>query len=150
MVLRIWQDAARPSPRGAALPIMITHVRAGWPLTRLLVRGFEHDGRLISTQADSADEDAGIEPLSCSDDLFERLQRWAQRGRVQSSTELIAQEPQVLRALPAPRANEYLVGGLVGTHGALGLLIAAAADEIRKSTRLNSSHPRLSRMPSSA
>ena len=127
-VLTLWQDAARPSSRGAALPLMVAHVRAGWPLTRLLVRSFEHDGRLISTQADSADADASLEPLSCSDDLFERLQRWAQRGRVQSSTELVAQEPQVLRALPAPRADEYLVGGLVGTHGALGLLIAASAD----------------------
>ena len=128
IVLALWREAARHPSLGAAMTAMAAPVRALWPGLRLLVRGFDRALSGVVTQADSAAGEPAPEPLTCSDDMLERLQRWADHRRVQSRTELSAAEPLVVRAVPNTEPRECLVGGLADERGGLGLLIGINED----------------------
>ena len=127
-LLALWREAARHPSLGLAMAAMAAPVRRLWPALRLLVRGLDRGLPGVVTQADSASIEPASEPLLCTDDILERLQRWADRRRVQTRAELGAAEPLVVRALPAGAPGECLVGGLADEHGGLGLLVGINKD----------------------
>jgi transcriptional regulator with GAF, ATPase, and Fis domain len=123
-LLAVWREAARHSSLALAMGAMVAPLRRQWPQLRLLIRGIDRALPGVVTQADSATIEPGSEPLPCSDDMLERLQRWADRKRVQTAAELKRAEPLVVRALPSAERDACLVGGLADEQGGLGLLIA--------------------------
>ncbi len=127
-LLALWREAARHPSLGLAMTAMAAPVRRQWPQLRLLVRGLDRGLPGVVTQADSASTEPAAEPMICSDDMLERLQRWAERRRVQTRAELGAAEPLVARALPGGAPDACLVGGLADEQGGLGLLIGINED----------------------
>ena len=127
-LLALWREAARHPSLGLAMAAMSASVRRLWPQLRLLVRGLDRGLPGVVTQADSASSEPASEPLLCTHDTLERLQRWADRRRVQTRAELGAAEPLVVRALPSGAPGECLVGGLADEHGGLGLLVGINND----------------------
>jgi len=134
VLLAVWREAARHPSLGMAMAAMAVPVRRMWPQLRLLVRGFDRGLPGVTTLADSATGDPPPDALVCSEDMLERLQRWADRKRVQTRAELSAAEPLVVRALTGDASAECLVGGLADEQSGLGLLIAVAAQEAPFST----------------
>lgn len=127
-LLAVWREAARHPSLGVAMVAMAAPVRHLWPGLQLAVRGFDRALPGVVTQADSRGAEFAPEPLPCTNDMLERLQRWADRRRVQTRAELGAAEPLVLRALPGSISNNLLVGGLADEHGGLGLLLGRHDD----------------------
>ena len=127
-LLAVWREAARHPSLGVAMAAMAAPVRQLWPGLRLTVRGFDRALPGVVTQADSRGMEFLPEALLCSDDMLERLQRWADRKRVQARAELGAAEPLLLRALPGSTSDSCLVGGLADEHGGLGLLLGSLDD----------------------
>ena len=127
-LLAVWREAARHPSLSVAMVAMAAPVRRLWPGLQLAVRGFDRALPGVVTQADSRGADFAPDPLLCSDDMLKRLQRWADRKRVQARAELGAAEPLLLRALPGSTSSSCLVGGLADEHGGLGLLLGSHDD----------------------
>ena len=126
-VLAVWTEQSRHTVLGAAMAAMGERIITAWPLARLVVRSFEQGALELTTLADSAPDGAAPERLELSEDVYEKLARWTERGRIVARAEAAAREPLLARLLP-PGPRDCLVGGLLGAHGARGLLVAVAPD----------------------
>ncbi len=126
-LLAVWRAAARHADLGMAMTAMAAPLHALWPELRLALRGFERGLPGVATLADSQQQPAKPETLLFTDDMLERLRRWAERKRVMARHELGAIEPLVLRAIPATAPPDCLVGGLADDGGGLGLLVGSHA-----------------------
>ena len=105
---------------------MAAHVAPGLSASRLLVRGLDGAGQAALTLADTGGNEQ--ERMQLTAQTIGRIERWVERRDVQTSAELGASEPAILRALPSSCRAACLVGGLVGAHSIHGLLVAIGRD----------------------
>lgn len=138
-LLAVWRETSRHATLPLAMAAMAAPVQRVWPGLQLTVRSFDRSLPGVVTVADSRHDAGQGETLSCSEDMLDKLQRWADRSRVQTRHELKSGEPLVLRALPGSASEESLVGGLADAQGGLGLLVGRLPDDTPV-TALNREH----------
>ncbi len=124
-LLGVWREAARGADPSATVAAMAARLAPVWPGLRLTVRGIDRAATGVMTLGESHAGRPQPEALLCTDDMLERLQRWADRKRVMARGELAAAEPLVMRALTAAAGPACLVGGLADEQGGVGLLIGS-------------------------
>ena len=82
-LLAVWREASRHATLPLAMAAMAAPVQRVWPGLQLTVRSFDRSLPGVVTVADSRHDAGQGETLSCSEDMLDKLQRWADRSRVQ-------------------------------------------------------------------